>query len=146
MSSTISTRAPRRDREAAPQLERAVLALDEDRLGAEPARRLVARHDAADRRRSDDVDRAERRARLLRQRAAQPLGARRILEDEHLLQKHRRVQAGGKDEMPLEQRAGGAEFVERLVCGQCAGHAPFHSRRTRKPSGVPPALETAPLF
>ena len=52
----------RRDREAAPQLEDAVLALDEDRLGAEPARGLVARHDAAERGRGDDVDLAERRA------------------------------------------------------------------------------------
>ena len=59
MSSTISTRAPGAIVEAAPQLEHAVLALDEDRLGAEPARRLVARHDAAERRRGDDVDRPE---------------------------------------------------------------------------------------
>ena len=27
------------------------------------------------------------------------------------------MQAGGQDEMPLEQRAGGAEFVEGLVGG-----------------------------
>ena len=107
----------RRNREAAPEPEDAVLALDEDRLGAEPARRLVARHDAADRGRSDDVDRAERRARLLGQRPAQPLGARRILEDEHLLQEDRRMQAGRQDEMAFEQRAGGAELVKRLVGG-----------------------------
>ena len=47
-----------RNREAAPQLEDAVLALDEDRLGAEPARGLVARNDAPDRGRNDHVDRA----------------------------------------------------------------------------------------
>ena len=45
-----------RDGEAAPQREDAVLALDENRLGPEPARRLVAGHDAAERRRNDDVD------------------------------------------------------------------------------------------
>ena len=47
----------RSNRETAAQLEDAALALDEDRLGAEPARRLVARNDAAERGRSDDVDR-----------------------------------------------------------------------------------------
>ena len=52
------------DLEAAPEPEDAVLALDEDRLGAEPARRLVAGHDAADRGRGDDVDRPERLPRL----------------------------------------------------------------------------------
>lgn len=46
MSSTIST-APAAP-EAAPKLKIAVDALDEDRLGAEPAGRLVTRHDAAD--------------------------------------------------------------------------------------------------
>ena len=107
-----------RDGEAAPELEDAVLALDEDRLGAEPARGLVARNDAADRRRGDDVDRPEGGARLARQRAAQALGARRVLKDEHLLQEDRRAQSRGQDEMPLEKRAGGAEFVERLFGGE----------------------------
>ena len=51
---------------------------------------------------------------LQRQRPAQLLGALRVLEDEHLLQEDRRAQAGGQDEMPLEQRAGGAEFGEGL--------------------------------
>ena len=44
-----------------------------------------------------------------------PLGARRVHEHGVLLEEHRRVQAGGEDEMPLQQRAGGAEFVEHLV-------------------------------
>ena len=60
-------------------------------------------------------------SRLARQRAAQPLGAGRVLEDEHLLQEHRRMQAGRENEMPLEQRAGGAEFGERLFRREVAG-------------------------
>ena len=116
----------RRDRKAAPQLEFAGLALDEYRLGAEPARRLVAGHDAAERRRDHDVDVAERRSRLRGQRAAQPRGARRILEHHHLLQKHRRMQPGGQDEMALQQGAGGAEFVEDFGLAEGFGfdHAP----------------------
>ena len=114
MSSTISTRAPGANVEAAPQLEHAVLALDENRLRAEPARRLVARHDAAERRRGDDVDLAECLARHRGQRPAELFRARRVLEDEHLLQEHRRAQARGQNEMALEQRAGGAELFE--VC------------------------------
>ena len=117
MSSTISTRAPGSNREPAAQLEDAALALDEDRLGAEPARGLVARNDAAERGRSDDVDRPERFAGLLRQRPAEALGARRILEHEHLLQKHRRVQPRRQDEMAGEQGAGGAKLVKRLIRG-----------------------------
>src|SRR5208337_1686642 len=101
----------------APQLEDAVLPLDEDRPGAEPARRLVARHDAADRGRSYDVDRSERLQRLLGERPAEPLGSGRILEHEHLLQEDRRMQAGRQDEVTLQQRAGGAELVKRLIGG-----------------------------
>ena len=58
------------DLEAAPQLELAVLALDEDRLGAEMPGGLVAGHDAADGGRDDDIDLAEGRLDLLGQRAA----------------------------------------------------------------------------
>ncbi len=103
--------------EAAAQLEDAALPLDEDRLGAEPARGLVAGDDAAERGRGDDVDRAEGFAGLLRQRPAKALGARRILEHEHLLQKHRRMQPRRQDEMAGEQGAGGAKLVKRLIRG-----------------------------
>jgi hypothetical protein len=75
-------------------LEHSVDALDENRLGAQPARRLIAGHDAAQSRRDDDVDLAESGLRLLRQGPAQALGARRILKDEHLLQENRRSEAG----------------------------------------------------
>jgi hypothetical protein len=124
----------RRDREAAPQLEHAVLALDEDRLGAEPARGLVARNDAADRRRGDDVDRPEGGARLPRQRAAQALGARRILKNRHLLQEERRAQSRREDEMPIEQRAGGAKFLQRLFGGEIERgvHRAFIAGRGRR--------------
>ena len=69
---------------------------------------------------------AERRARLGGQRAAQALGARRILKDEHLLQEDRRMQPGGQNEMALEQGARVAEFVEDFGLGQHLGfgHAP----------------------
>ena len=68
--------------------------------------------------------------RLERERAAQPLGARRVLEDEHLLQEDRRAQAGAEDEMPFEQRAGGAEFGEGLFGGEfvLSLSCPLHSR------------------
>src|SRR5271165_6794046 len=62
MSSTIRTRAP---------------GGIENRLGAEPSCGLVARHDAADRRRRDDVDRAKRLARLVGEGPAQAFGAGR---------------------------------------------------------------------
>ena len=49
--------------------------------------------------RGDDVDRSERLARLHGERAAKAFGPGRILEHEHLLQEHRRVQPGRQDEM-----------------------------------------------
>ena len=104
-----------RNRESPAQLEDAVLALDEDRFGAEPARGLVAGNDAAERGRCDDVNRSKRLAGFLGQRAAQASCASRILEHEHLLQKHRRVQPRRQDEMAGEQGAGGAKLVKRLI-------------------------------
>ena len=116
MSSTIRTRAPSGMAKPRRSCERAVLALDEDRLGAELARRLVARHDAADRRRDDDSRSAPKAARdLLGQRPAQPLGAHRVLKTNIFCRKIGAAQARRQDEMALEQRAGGAEFGEDLV-------------------------------
>jgi hypothetical protein len=54
---------------------------------------------------------------FLGQRPAKAFGASRILEDEHLLQKHRRVQSGRQDEMASEQGPGGAKLVKRLFRG-----------------------------
>ena len=96
-------------------LNDAALALDEDRLGAEPARGLIARNNAPERGGSDNIDRSERLARLLSQRPAKTLGASRILEYEHLLQKHPRVQSRRQDEMAGEQGAGGPKLVKRLI-------------------------------
>ena len=62
---------------------------------------------------------AEALADLLGQRPAQALGARRILEHEHLLQEDRRVQARGQDEMAFEQGARGAKFVKHVVLSSC---------------------------
>ena len=77
---------------------------------------------------------AERRARLQRQRPAQPLRALGVLEDEHLLQEDRRAQAGAEDEMPLQQRAGGAKLLERLSGDSSCGSvmAPFLSSEARR--------------
>jgi hypothetical protein len=105
------------NRKTPAQLEHAVFPLDEDRLGAEPARGLVAGNDAAERGRGDDVDRAKRFASFLSQRPAKALGASRILENEHLLQKHWRVQPRRQDEMAGEQGASGAKLVKRLIRG-----------------------------
>jgi hypothetical protein len=91
--------------------------LDEDRLGVQVPRRLVARHDAAHRRRDHDVHLPEPRLDLRGQGLAQALRARRILEDEHLLQEDGGVQARREDEMPFQQGAGGAELVEDVVLG-----------------------------
>src|SRR6185295_17879323 len=78
------------DDEPAPQRERAVLALDEDRADAERARDLVADDDAAERRRED-----HRRPQItgaLRDRAAQRLGMLRMLQHQRALQIARAVQ------------------------------------------------------
>jgi hypothetical protein len=52
---------------------------------------------------------------FLGQRSAQAFCASRILEHEHLLQKHRRVQPRRQDEMAGEQGAGGTKLVKRLI-------------------------------
>src|SRR6185437_10393998 len=122
------------DRKTAPELERPALALDENRFRAEPARRLVARHDAAERRRGDDVDLAEFLPRLGRQGATEFFRAGRVLEDEHLLQEDGGMPAGTQDEMAFEQRAGGAELVEGLFGGQGHGPVLMPLRFLRNPS------------
>ena len=105
------------DLEAAAQLELALLTFDEHRLAAERPCSLISRDDAADCRRHDQVHLPERAADLVGQRAANALASHRILEDAHLLQEDRRAQAGGKDEVPLQEGAGGAEFGEDFVVG-----------------------------
>ena len=63
------------------------------------------------------------------ERGGEPRGARRVHQHPGALQVARAVQAGGEDEMPLEQRIGGAEFGEDLVFG----HRPFPARLGRPP-------------
>ena len=111
----MSTRVALGDGEAAPKPEHLLLALDEDRLGAERARRLVAWDDAADRRRDHEIDLAEARLGLRRERPAKTLGALRVAEDEVLLQIERRAKAGGQNEMAFEQGPRGAKFVQHLI-------------------------------
>ena len=87
MSSTISTGWPFFEREIAAQLELAVLPLDIHRRQAQLAAHLIARDDAADRRRDDGGDLLLHLfAHLLRQRLAQLGGALGVLEHQRLLQ------------------------------------------------------------
>lgn len=50
-------------------------------------------------------------------RLAQPGGARRVHQDARTLQIAWAAQARGQDEMPFEQRLGGAELGEDVVIG-----------------------------
>ncbi len=117
----------RRDAEGAAEFQHPALALDIDRGHAELAGGLVARNDAADRRRDHHIDRAHPRLYQGSQRLAQPLAAIGVHEHQVLLQEDAAVQARGEDEMPLAQSAGGAEFLEHVFVGH--GRADYTSRR-----------------
>jgi hypothetical protein len=89
---------------------------------------FVARDDGANGRRHHSVNSAKRRRRFLRQGSAKALGAGGVHEDRVLLKENRRVEAGGKHEMPLKQSAGGAKFVEDLILIHDADLAPAGAR------------------
>ena len=101
MSSTISTRAPGGIEILRLSLKRpSSRSTKIARCGASGRFRIPARC-----RRPPGMRRyAEGRARLLRERPAQALGAGGVLEHEHFLQEDRRMQPGREDEMALQQR------------------------------------------
>mgnify|MGYP000976197690 CR=1 FL=1 len=132
-----------RNLEAATQRELAVLALDEDRLGAQLPCGLVTGNDAANRRRDDDVDLAERRFRLLGQGATELFRPFRILEDEHLLEEDGAAQPRRQNEMTFQKRACVAKFSEHFVLGHCAASWFGRQRLCHRSRGGANAAATA---
>src|SRR5262249_48616918 len=77
---------------------------------------LIARDDAADRRRNDLADvPVALRAQLVGECPAQAFGLVGIHEDPRLLQEDRRTQAGAQDEVALEQGAAVAKDGEHVI-------------------------------
>ena len=101
------------EREPAPEHQRPVLALGEDRPHAERASDFLADDDAAERRREDH--RRLQVARAIGQRQAERFGELRELEHQRALQIAVAVQARRQPEMPLEQRAGLPEQIEHRI-------------------------------
>ena len=143
-SSMTTTFAPGAILKARQRREFAVLALHVQGRHAHPAGGLIAGNDGADGRRDDDVGLAEPGHDLLGERLAEALGALGELEDQVLLQEHRRMPARGQDEVAFAQGPGAAEFFEdvfgvhasqiaffrgaRKMSGQCCGIARRTSR------------------
>jgi len=99
--------------EAPAQPESAILALGENRPGAERPAHLVPDDQPAEGRREDRG--RPQVADPVGQRAPESLGMGRMLQDEGALEVARAVEAGREPEMPLEQRGATAEQVEQLV-------------------------------
>ena len=102
-----------RQREAAPEHQRAFLALREDCADAERAADFLSDDDAAERGRQHD-GRAEV-ARPLGEGAAERLRVGRMLQHERALQVAGAVKPGRQAEVAFEQRARAAEQIEQLV-------------------------------
>ena len=92
------------EREPAPQRQRAVLALREDRADAESAADFLADHDPAERGRQHRLraERSDDRAK----RGAERLGLAWMLQHERALQIAGAVQSGRQTEVPFEKSAG----------------------------------------
>src|ERR1035441_7652293 len=99
--------------EPAPQDEFAVLFFHEDETDAELPRHFLADYESAHRWRNDR-DRAERFD-LRRQRRAELLDDRHLLEREGALEKLPAVQTAAEDEMAFEQRSAIAENFQNVV-------------------------------
>ena len=65
-------------------------------------RGLKTRNNPANRRRHHKIDPPEGGRGFFRQRSAEALGPRRILEHERFLKENRAAQAGGQNEMSLQ--------------------------------------------
>ena len=127
--------------------------LEEHRGLAQRAAHFMADDHAAHRRRDDDVDcaREDRRAACRRAPGPAVRRARRVHQHARALQIARAAQARRQDEMPFEQRVGGAEFGEDLSSSvmasqrrnRRAGSSPSTSGRNmrlraRKPAPIEP--------
>src|SRR5690606_26076729 len=110
--------------ESAAQLERARVALDEDRLDHQRPAHLVANVDSAHCGGADLFDLSAQLAwQLLRKGEGQPAGPLGVHEDTRTLQIEGAVASRGKHEMAFEQRVAGPEFGENLVFGHDWGRA-----------------------